>query len=222
MSAGDPTPLLRFGPYVTPVCVVGAIVECEVRGLVTIVGLSGGTIRWPVGERDGVEEVVVFKGLARAVRQESPTVVAAAWDVSVETADRWRAACRHPRHRRKQTVSSPPIPWKAADDELLIRVSLAEAARLTGRTITAVRKRRRILGLPDGRVAAQRAVKTETVQQRAAAALVRLRASMDRIMRSHAEITETCRMAKARLAYWGSKAAQPPQAPPSGLRHFPA
>jgi hypothetical protein len=207
MSAGDSTSQLRFGPYVTPVCVVGAILECEVRGLVTIVGLSGGTIRWPLGERDGLEEPVVFKGLARALRQESPAAVAAAWGVSVETAARWQAACRRPRHRRKQTVSSPPIAWKKADDELLARVSLAEAACLTGRTITAVRKRRRILGLPDRRVAAQRAVKTQTVEQQVVAAQLRLRDSMDRIIKSHAAITETCRTAKARLAYWHSKTA---------------
>jgi len=202
MSNNDPISQLHFGPYVTPVCFVGAVVECEARGLVTIVRLSDGPIAWPVGERDGREDLVVFKGLARAVRQESPEAVAEAWGISPQTARQWQATCSRPRLRRKQTLTSPPIPWKKSDDELLARASLAEAARLTGRTLTAVRKRRRILGLPDGRVAAQRAAKTDTLEQQAAAALVRMRTYMEELARSHAELNETYRVAKATLSFW--------------------
>src|SRR5438552_3251614 len=144
---------LRFGPYVTPVMASGVFVECEVRGLVKIIGVSSAEVPWPIGERDGQEQLVVFKALARAVRQESPPAVASAWGVSLAMAERWKKACRQPRQRKKQTLASPPIPWKPSDDELIGKVSLAEAARLTGRTITAVRKRRRMLGLPDGRLA---------------------------------------------------------------------
>jgi len=204
MTDKSPLSQLRFGPYVTPVCVVEAVVECEVRGMVTVVGLSKGPIAWPLGERDGRVEPVVFKGLARAVRQETSAAVAAAWGVKQETAEAWQIACRRPRLRRKQTLSSPPIPWKKAEDELLARSSLAEAARLTGRTLTAVRKRRRILGLPDGRVAAVRAAKVETLEQQVALARLRLRASMEKLLTSHAVISETCRMAKHKLAYWKS------------------
>jgi len=204
MTDKTPVSQLRFGPYVTPVCVVGAVVECEIRGLVTVVALSKGPIAWPLGERDGHTEAVVFKGLARAVRQETPAAVAAAWGVKLEMAEAWQIACHRPRLRRKQTVSSPPIPWKKGEDELLARVSLAEAARLTGRTLTAVRKRRRILGLPDGRVAAVRASKAETLEQQAAVARLRLRASMEKLLTSHAAINETCRKVKHNLAFWKS------------------
>src|SRR5437764_11770899 len=106
MIAKDSNLQLRFGPYVTPVCVVGAVIECEVRGLVTITRLSDGPMPWPVGEREGREELVVFKGLARAVRQESPSAVSAAWGVRIETAEECQAACRRPRRRRKPTPSS--------------------------------------------------------------------------------------------------------------------
>jgi hypothetical protein len=218
MSASDLLPQLRFGPYVTPVCVVGAVVECEVRGLVTVVGLSKGPIAWPLGDRDGRTELVVFKGLARAVRQESPSAVAAAWGVKLETAEAWQHACRRPRLRRKQTISSPPIPWKKDEDELVARASLAEAARLTGRTMTAVRKRRRILGLPDGRIAAVRAAKADTLERRIADARLRLRASIERLVTSHTTIAETCRMAKRNVAYWKSLSSPPPAVRPLGSR----
>jgi len=41
---------LRFGPYRTPRFKYGARVECEVRGEVTIIGLSDGPIPWLVGK----------------------------------------------------------------------------------------------------------------------------------------------------------------------------
>src|SRR3954453_23007456 len=126
MKAKDAITQLQFGPYVTPVCFAGAVVECEIRGLVTIVGLSAGPIPWPIGEKEGQTALVVFKGLARAVRQESPTAVAAAWGVALNVAQQWHAPCRLPRQRKKQTLSSPPIPWKTNEDALLQRVSLAE------------------------------------------------------------------------------------------------
>src|SRR5438445_13705481 len=97
---------LRFGPYVTPVAVPGSIVECEVRGLVHVVGLTGGPIPWPIGEREGIQELIVFKALARAVRQESPSTVAKAWGVDLATAEDWKLFCREPRKRKKQTLTS--------------------------------------------------------------------------------------------------------------------
>ena len=56
-------------------------------------------------------------------------------------------------HRRRGT--RPPAagrPWTAAEDALLrAGLTAADAARRTGRTVAAVYKRRRQLGLPDGR-----------------------------------------------------------------------
>ncbi len=199
---------LRYGPYITPVVAPGVIVECEVRGLVTVVGLSDAPIPWPLGERDGHTQPIVFKALARAVRQESQRDIAAAWGVSMQDVASWQTVCRHPRQRKKQTLSSPPIPWKRDDDELICRLSLAEAARLTGRTLTAVRKRRRTLGLPDGRTAAQRAVRTENpLAEHAAAVRRELRMRTDELTISLAELRETYQRAKNSVAYWQAQEA---------------
>jgi hypothetical protein len=197
---------LRFGPYLTPVIAVGTVVECEVRGLVTVVGLSDAPIPWPLGERDGERQPIVFKALARAVRQEAPTPLAAAWGVSTWTAFLWKAACRSPRQRKKQPVSSPLIPWKNEDDELIARLSLSEAARLTGRTLTAVRKRRRALGLPDGRKATERDARSDT-QQHVDEVRRELRAWTSELTHSVAELRETFRRAKATVAYWNIQPA---------------
>jgi len=196
---------LRFGPYVTPVLAPGIVVECEVRGLVTVVRLSDAPLPWPLGERDGGLQPIVFKALARAVRQESPDAVAAAWGIDIETAKRWRLACHKPLQRKKQTVASPPIPWKHDDDELICRLSLSEAARLTGRTLTAVRKRRRALGLPDGRRMAERSVRSNTQQQHVEQVRRELRAWTSQLTSSVAELRETFRKAKAITAYWHSQ-----------------
>lgn len=196
---------LRFGPYLTPVIAEGVIVECEIRGLVTVVGVSESPIPWPLGERDGERHPIVFKALARAVRQESPQVVAAAWGVSISTAEAWRAACNKPRLRKKQTVSSPPIPWTREDDELVARLSLSEAARVTGFTLTAIRKRRRALGLPDGRTIIERAIRNEKKLEEDAAAACRVLRDLTMELRgSLAELKETFRQAAATRDYWRS------------------
>jgi hypothetical protein len=195
---------LRYGLYVTPVVTAGVVVECEVRGLVQIVGLSRGPIRWPIGERDGKGELVVFKGLARAVRQESPPAVAAAWGVSLATAERWKTACCHPRRRKKQTRAAPPIAWKAAEDELLATTTLAEAARLMGRTLTAVSKRRRMLGLPDGRLAPQKAHVQAALNDRSEAACQALRLRTAELAESLEMLRLTCAKSKVTIAFWRS------------------
>jgi hypothetical protein len=194
---------LRYGPYITPIVAIDVIVECEVRGLVRVVGQSPGPIQWPIGEQNGQRQLIVFKALARAVRQESPHAVAAAWGIDIATVETWRSACHQPPRRKKQTISSPPIPWKRTDDELISRLSLAEAARLTGRTLTAVRKRRRALGLPDGRTAAQRAIRMEnTIEDRAAVICRVLRVRTIELTASLAALQATFQRARASLAYW--------------------
>lgn len=205
MPTALPKSQLRFGPYLTPVVANGVVVECEVRGLVKIVGLSEAPIPWPIGERDGLCEPVVFKALARAVRQETPEAVAATWGVSTATAEQWKVACHRPRQRKKQTHRTPPIAWKPAHDELIATLSLAEAARLTGRTLTAVRKRRRILRLPDGRLAAQRAARAEVLHVRAKLDCEELRSRTQKLQQALAELRATFLQSKATLEYWHSR-----------------
>jgi len=81
---------LHFGPYRTPRLKRGAIVEDEIHGTVTIIGLSDGRIPWPIG-RKGVHRVyVVFGALARAVRRESAQAVCHWFGVSRP----WVVKCR--------------------------------------------------------------------------------------------------------------------------------
>jgi hypothetical protein len=205
MPAADQTSKLRFGPYVTPVVAVGVVVECEVRGMVKIVGLSKGPIRWPIGERDERAELVVFKALARAIRQETPEAVAASWGVTLASAEEWKSVCHQPRQRKKQTHKNPPIAWKPADDAIICNATLAEAARLTGQTLTAVRKRRRILGLPDGRLAAQKAARAGSLDERAELASRILRSRTELVREAVAELAATFAKAQAAQAFWHSR-----------------
>jgi hypothetical protein len=52
-----------------------------VRGEVVVCGLSDGTIPWPVGRRGRNQGLVVYQGLARALRRESAIAVAHWWGV---------------------------------------------------------------------------------------------------------------------------------------------
>ena len=66
---------------------------------------------------------------------------------SAETRARMSAA-----HQARGT--RPPaagVPWTAAEDEAVRTLPAPEAAKATGRTLTAVYSRRLTLGLPDGR-----------------------------------------------------------------------
>jgi hypothetical protein len=110
-----------------------------------------------------------------------------------------------PRKRKKQTRASPPIAWKPVDDQLLSRLSLAEAARLAGRTRTAVRKRRRMLGLPDGRLAAQRVVREGALREQADASRLILRSRTEALINSLAELSQPCIQSKAKLAFWQAR-----------------
>jgi hypothetical protein len=53
--------------------------------------------------------------------------------------------------RRKGMVFPGVRPWTSEEDELARTLPTQEAARRTGRTAVAVRTRRRVLGMPDGR-----------------------------------------------------------------------
>jgi hypothetical protein len=73
---------LRFAKYRTPRFRYGAIVDCEVRGPMRIVGLSSGRIPWPIGyppdTSGGRASLVVYNGL-KAVRLESSQAVQHWW-----------------------------------------------------------------------------------------------------------------------------------------------
>jgi len=196
------TTKLRFGPYVTPIAVVGTFVECEVRGLVTIVGLSDAPLAWPIGERDGQTKLVVYKALARALRQEKAVAIAAAWGISLPQVQQWQRACNRPRRRKKQTLASPPLAWKAAEDEMVATLSLAEAARRTGRTISAVRKRRRLLGLPDARLSASKPSETEKLLDQSNEAATLLRLHTRQIKENLTNLQTTVMQARSARAYW--------------------
>jgi hypothetical protein len=56
---------LHFGPYRMPQFRYGAKVQDEVRGEVTIVGLTNGRIPWPTGKVTQGKSLVVYKGLPR-------------------------------------------------------------------------------------------------------------------------------------------------------------
>jgi hypothetical protein len=81
-----------LGTYRTPRFRYGQTVRCEVRGEVVIVGLLDGPIPWPVGKRGRGKSLVVYRGLARAVRRESEQAVAHWWGVSVWRVWQWRKA----------------------------------------------------------------------------------------------------------------------------------
>jgi hypothetical protein len=196
------SPKARFGPYLTPVFAVGTVVECEVRGLVQIAGLSDAPIPWPIGEANNERQLVVYKALARAVRLETPAVVAACFGIPLEIAELWQRACQRPRRRKKQTRASRPVPWKRDEDELIARHSLSEAARLTGRTITAVRKRRRVLGLPDARFAEVRAGRVPSLDAQVAQVRQRFSANSEALRTSLEKLQAACAYAKANTGYW--------------------
>ena len=68
------------------------MVQCEVRGEVIIVGLKDGKIPWPVGKREGNLSLVVYKGLAKAVRKEANQAVAHWFGITGQTVTKWRRA----------------------------------------------------------------------------------------------------------------------------------
>ena len=81
---------LRFGPYATPQFRYGDVVIDEVRGDVTIVGLTDGLIPWPIGKRGRAKTIVVCAGLADAVRKEANITVCHWWGITPQTVSKWR------------------------------------------------------------------------------------------------------------------------------------
>jgi len=70
---------LKYGPYRSPlVSRVGTILPCELRGPVKVVGITKSPIPWPIAENDGHRALVVYRGLARALRVETGEAIARA------------------------------------------------------------------------------------------------------------------------------------------------
>jgi hypothetical protein len=62
---------LFFGPYQVPRFKIGSVVKDEIRGKVKIIGVSDGRISWPVAMNWTRRSLVVYRGLARALRLET-------------------------------------------------------------------------------------------------------------------------------------------------------
>jgi hypothetical protein len=90
---------LRFGPYKTPKFKYGAVVQCEVRGDVVIVGMTDSLIPWPLGRPKGMRgraSLVVYDGLADAVRREANQAVQHWWGACHSAVWKWRRALEVP------------------------------------------------------------------------------------------------------------------------------
>lgn len=100
----------RFGGYLSPVVVLGAMVPCEVRGIVKIVAMSTGPIAWPIGEKDGQRSLIIYKGLARALHAETAEQVASWWGIDLEAVRRWQAGERVPLNGPRAALAERPPP----------------------------------------------------------------------------------------------------------------
>ena len=88
-----------LGTYRTPRVRVGQTVECEVRGPVVVVSIADSPIQWPWGKRGrGRRSPVVYKGLAKALRDEMGTDICRAWGISSQTVTKWRKRLGLSRH----------------------------------------------------------------------------------------------------------------------------
>jgi len=88
---------LHFGPYATPRFRIGQRVEDLRRGTVRIVGLSDGPIPWPIGFGPGGRSLVLYRGLARAVKRETEAAIMHWFGVGPSTVRKWRRALNVPR-----------------------------------------------------------------------------------------------------------------------------
>jgi hypothetical protein len=89
-----PTDTTLLGTYATPAFSYGDVVTCELYGAVTLAGLREAPVPWPVGKKQGqrVRALVLYAGLADAVRRESAAAVMHWWRVGSDTVWKWRQA----------------------------------------------------------------------------------------------------------------------------------
>jgi hypothetical protein len=82
-----------LGKYRTPRFRTGQKVRCQVRGKLVITGMTDAPIPWPIAKGGrGRHSLVVYKGLARAVRRESEQGICYWWGVKTTTVWKWRKA----------------------------------------------------------------------------------------------------------------------------------
>jgi hypothetical protein len=86
--------------YRTPAFRYGQRVQCLARGEVTIVGLSNAPIPWPIGKTLRARSLVLYRGLAHAVRREANQDVARLFGVTGQTVTKWRRALDVPPNNR--------------------------------------------------------------------------------------------------------------------------
>jgi hypothetical protein len=84
---------LLFGPYRAPYVRKGEVVFCDVRGEVVVRGIFAGRIPWPVTRlKSSRPLLIVFAGLAEAIRRESNQAVAFWWGIDKQTVSKYRKA----------------------------------------------------------------------------------------------------------------------------------
>lgn len=84
---------LRFGPYRTPRYKLRTWVTCQYRGRVKITGTSDGRIPWPMTTLpNGIQVLVLYRDLARAVRHESYPALQHWFGATVDSVWKWRKA----------------------------------------------------------------------------------------------------------------------------------
>ncbi len=90
---------LLYGPYATPSAPRGAVLFDEARDCEVVVrGLTDARKPWPIGIPMGGRgrSLIVFGGLANAVRRESAIAICHWWGVTGQTVTRWRKALQVP------------------------------------------------------------------------------------------------------------------------------
>jgi hypothetical protein len=86
-----------LGTYQTPRFRIGQRVRCLVRGEVVITGMTETPIPWPIGKVGLGRSLVVYQGLAKAIRRESNQAVCYWWEVTPQTVSKWRKLLSVPR-----------------------------------------------------------------------------------------------------------------------------
>jgi hypothetical protein len=89
VTDADRYPLL-FGPYKVPRFRVGGTLTCELRGAVTVAGVSKAPIPWPLTRAARLASLVVCGDLSKALRRESGVAIAHWWGVHPVTVYEWR------------------------------------------------------------------------------------------------------------------------------------
>ena len=123
---------LHFGPYHAPPFHYGDAVMDEVRGEVTVIQLSDAKIPWPIGKLRQGRSLIVYGGLADAIRRESNQAVCHWWGITPQTVTKWRKVLK-------------VEPLNAGSRELFVRYGREE------RSLDALPNARAAASLPEAR-----------------------------------------------------------------------